>query len=119
MPHGLAVDTDDRDVEILDQDPHTQTRELTAAGDVVHLAVDSQRHRPFAVELVVAQLAATAQVDRLCGRPGLLPRRIDLGGGPAADSAMGADLVVVADEAIELDLELLLCLDRRDESWEP
>jgi hypothetical protein len=39
VPHGLAVDTDDLDVKTLDEDPHTETRELAAAGDVVHLVV--------------------------------------------------------------------------------
>jgi hypothetical protein len=64
MPHKLTVDTDDRDVAILNEDPDTQTCELTAAGDVVHLAVDPQRHGPFAIEFVVTQLASAAEIDR-------------------------------------------------------
>ena len=44
---------------------YTPTRVGTTARDVVHLAVDPKSHRSFLVELVVAELAATAQVDRL------------------------------------------------------
>jgi hypothetical protein len=50
----------------------------------------------------MTELASSSEVDRFCGRSGLLSGRIDLGGCPAAGGAVRTDVVVIGGEAVEL-----------------
>jgi hypothetical protein len=102
-----SAGVEDLDVAAGDEQDDASAAVGAADGDVVQAALVPEGDGAFLVEFVVAD-AVAGGVDAGAGGVGLLAGGVGGGGSRTADGPVGADLVVVAGEVIELGLELFL-----------
>ncbi len=98
---GVAVD--DADVEVGDEDDDGGSGVASADADVVEAAVVSEGHDSCGVDGVAAD--SVDGVGVAVGGPGFDAGGVGVGGGAAADRAVGAVVVVEIDEGVDLGLE--------------
>ena len=104
MPQHLTLFRQDPDVEISHEHDHLPVLVRPPEADVMQRSLVPQCHRSAPVDAVPAHPRPFRQVDLRPDRPCLVSRLIRGERRHAAAGPMGADLVVVGDERVDLGL---------------